>query len=588
MSIVPSSNIPVSVDYTSRDYYSLREDLISRIQSRIISSSGKSLWTASDPSDFGVALVEALSYMGDMLSYYIDRTANESHISTSVNRDSVLNHAKFYGYIPAGWRQARTTLYVSNPTAGSPVVLPAGTVVMGQSTYNDSVTTEYFTTEESVSIPGSGSAEVAAIHGISSVYNEGADSYGVQLGVSSGLPSMEFLLPDSPVADGSISLYIQAGTQYLKWTQVPHLIDYGPADMVYTADLDENDNTAIKFGDGVSGAVPPINSVIKAAYTIGGGVRGNVLPGVLRYFYNTTPALTVTNLVEATGGENPESTEEIRALAPLSMRALNRAVTLEDYESLALFVPNVGKAKAGGVSWNNIDLYIAPSRTSASTTISPGITYSTGEADSEFYSLKKKVDDYLANKLLLGVSVTVNPPTYVDLKMSVQYITRDQYDSVEVGKEVVTTLLREFHYTRMPFNDTLYPQDVEYILQRVPGVKLGRLVVLSRMTQIPTGITSISGNGTVVTVNTSAAHGLTSGTRISVSGVTTTTGYNGEWVVASATTNSFTYTSTVTGTATITYAVIKSYDNSLNTVNGSIGEIFRVLESNISTESVES
>jgi hypothetical protein len=76
MSITPVSNIPVSVDYTGRDYYSLREALIARIQDRIPE------WTASDPADFGVALVEAFAYLGDMVSYYIDRTANESFIKT--------------------------------------------------------------------------------------------------------------------------------------------------------------------------------------------------------------------------------------------------------------------------------------------------------------------------------------------------------------------------------------------------------------------------------------------------------------------------------------------------------------------------
>ena len=88
MSITPVSNIPVAIDYTGRDYYSLREDLIARIQDRIPE------WTASDPADFGVALVEAFSYMGDMISFYIDRTANESFIQTATQRDSILNIAQ--------------------------------------------------------------------------------------------------------------------------------------------------------------------------------------------------------------------------------------------------------------------------------------------------------------------------------------------------------------------------------------------------------------------------------------------------------------------------------------------------------------
>ena len=51
--VTPVSNIPISVDYTSKDYYVLRDELIARVQDRIPE------WTASDPSDFGVALVEA-------------------------------------------------------------------------------------------------------------------------------------------------------------------------------------------------------------------------------------------------------------------------------------------------------------------------------------------------------------------------------------------------------------------------------------------------------------------------------------------------------------------------------------------------
>ena len=96
MSVTPVSNIPISVDYTGRDYYSLREALIARVQARIPE------WNASDPADFGVALIEAFSYLGDIIAFYIDRTANEVFLKTAVQRQSILNIAQTYGYIPAG------------------------------------------------------------------------------------------------------------------------------------------------------------------------------------------------------------------------------------------------------------------------------------------------------------------------------------------------------------------------------------------------------------------------------------------------------------------------------------------------------
>ena len=115
MSITPVSSIPVSIDYTGRDYYSLREALIARIQERVPD------WTAADPADFGVALVEAFAYLGDVVSYYIDRTANEAFLQTAVQRSSLLNIAQTFGYIPAGYRQASLTLTFSNSSVNLPV-----------------------------------------------------------------------------------------------------------------------------------------------------------------------------------------------------------------------------------------------------------------------------------------------------------------------------------------------------------------------------------------------------------------------------------------------------------------------------------
>ncbi len=63
------------VDYTSRDYAALREDLIDLIPFYAPQ------WTNRDPSDFGMAILELFAYVADGLQFYIDRTANESFIS---------------------------------------------------------------------------------------------------------------------------------------------------------------------------------------------------------------------------------------------------------------------------------------------------------------------------------------------------------------------------------------------------------------------------------------------------------------------------------------------------------------------------
>jgi len=53
MAAAPKKIIP-SVDYTSRDYAALRQELITRVQDRVPA------WTGNDPADFWLALVGLL------------------------------------------------------------------------------------------------------------------------------------------------------------------------------------------------------------------------------------------------------------------------------------------------------------------------------------------------------------------------------------------------------------------------------------------------------------------------------------------------------------------------------------------------
>ena len=397
MSITPASNIPVSIDYTGRDYYAIREELIARIQSRIPE------WTASDPADFGVALVEAFAYLGDLMSYYIDRTANESFIGTATQRQSVLNIAQTYGYTPAGYRQAYTTLTFIN-TSASEITIPAGSIISGDVVIADTVQTLYFTTASDVAVQEqvgdiAGTADTTAYEGRSVILvSDNANTNGELIGTSAGFPSMTFELGETPVVDGSVEIYVQDGDVYSKWTQVPHLLDYGPTDLVFTTYLDENDKVYIEFGDGVSGVIPTLYSEIRAKYTVGGGELGNVLPDTLTTIYyipgltegQTTAiqgVMTVTNSVTAIGGSNPETTDQVRISAPLSLRANNRAVTLQDYADLALGVSGVGKASATAGIWTSVTVYIAPSRSATDTDMQPGLD-DMGDPTLEYERLK--------------------------------------------------------------------------------------------------------------------------------------------------------------------------------------------------------
>lgn len=491
---------PPSVDYTSRDYYAIKQELIARVK-RVVPE-----WSGADDSDFGLALVEAFAYMGDMASYYIDRIANEGFLATATQRSSILALAEVYGYTPTGYSNADVTLTFTN-TSSSAIELPVGVRVNADVTEGTSVKNITFTTYTSVSVPAfasgvAGQATVAAYEGAVNTV-ESSSVYGVIIGTSDGSSEQRFTIFDDPIVSNSVEVFVQSGTAYKKWTQVKHLLDFGPADSVYSVVLDKDNVVSIVFGDGISGAIPTLQAIVRAKYTVGGGTIGNIatalvdsisyIPGLTS---NQTAALSgslsVTNAVTGVGGQDPESSSSIRANAPLFLRAQNRAVTLEDFENLALSVDNCGKAKAVSTGYTSVTVYLAPRRDSGDADATPGLeTDSPYGATIEWTSLRDSVRDYIADKLLAGTTVTYTIPTYVPVTLNVQYKLDPSYTTAEAESNVKTYIINNFSYFYQDFGSVVTAQDLEFVLQTVPGITKGKVQFLYKTGGSPS-LTEIS------------------------------------------------------------------------------------------------
>ena len=75
----------VVLDYTSRDFTAIRAQLVGLARGIMPE------WTTvGEPSDFGTLLLELFAYLGDVMHFYIDRTASEAFLGTAVRRQSVL------------------------------------------------------------------------------------------------------------------------------------------------------------------------------------------------------------------------------------------------------------------------------------------------------------------------------------------------------------------------------------------------------------------------------------------------------------------------------------------------------------------
>ena len=114
-----------------------------------------------------------------------------------------------------------------------------------------------------------------------------------------------------------------------------------------------------------------------------------------------------------------------------------------------------------------------------------------GDPTIEFTTISANTVSFLADKTLIGTSVTVQPPTYVDAIITVQYVKFPQYTTVEIETALKTTVVTSFGYTNNDFGQTIYPQDIEYSLQQIPGIKTSKVTALHR--QGDSGLTTLVG-----------------------------------------------------------------------------------------------
>jgi hypothetical protein len=517
------------VDYTSRDYASIRDDMTSLIPSYAPT------WTTRDPADIGMTLLELFSYMGDLLNHYIDRSANEAFISTASQRDSVLQLARLLGYNPKENVAATVTLTFYNSTA-SAITVPANTQVATTVVSNNVTTQIIFETNAVATVPAksgavNGSVQVKATHGV---------TFTEIIGTSTGLSNQVFKLSKTPVVNNSVSITVGATT----YTQVPYLIDYSGYDAVFATYTNAAGITYAIFGDGISGAIPANTAIITATYRVGGGVVGNVSANTIKTILtNAQVGLTVLNTSygsptddgSATGGTDVESTDSIRLNAPLSFRALNRAVSLSDYAALAV-AGGAAKASAVAEVYSSVTIFFVPYGDSG--VLTDGVTPST-----VFTSTITTLNSYLTDKVPANTTITYQPASYAKVQLFANITVQPKYNQTLTKLNVGLAVANLFALDNVAFQDTIYLSDVFGAITSVPGVGSVQIVKLLRGDQDQSfTVNNKALTSNIATITTSATHNITVGQTIYISGVGTGNGdFDG------------TYTVTSVGSTTISY-----------------------------------
>jgi predicted phage baseplate assembly protein len=175
---------------------------------------------------------------------------------------------------------------------------------------------------------------------------------GHVLGVSTGAADQQFPLPVGSVDPATLQIEVEEpGSGYRPWQRVDDLGAIHPdPNVAREAAVYELDAAAgvLRFGDGVRGRVPERDMRIRLAFgRFGGGRAGNLAAGSLTELSGkvvgagTAPRIKVLQPLAADGGEDAETLAQAESRIPSHLRHRERAVTAQDYRSIAFETPGI-------------------------------------------------------------------------------------------------------------------------------------------------------------------------------------------------------------------------------------------------------
>lgn len=166
---------------------------------------------------------------------------------------------------------------------------------------------------------------------------------GLIVGQGTGQPDQTLQLPSGGIEEASFSLQIEeAGRGFLRWKPIPDLALAQLQEPVFQLDPEAG---TVRFGDGVRGKIPARGARIRIEkMRTGGGESGNLAPGSISQVQLSpapVPPIKVRQPLPSTGGQDAESLAEAEKRIPSLFRNRDRAVTADDYQSLAATTPGV-------------------------------------------------------------------------------------------------------------------------------------------------------------------------------------------------------------------------------------------------------
>lgn len=288
-----------------------------------------------------------------------------------------------------------------------------------------------------------------------------------------GQSAAAFLSPDPTQAVAGITLMSDKETD--PWTPRADLLGTPQDALAFVPEVENDGTTRLRFwhapggSEGLHGKTPQKDETFTARYRVGTGRVGNIGASAIAHVSGSGIVLpniaAVTNPLPAQGGQDRETTAELRQRAPVAFNTQKRAVTLADYEALLTARDDIQRAQArkralGG--WSAIFLTVD--------------RIGGGPVDDAF---RQMLLDYLEPYRMMGHDLTIDAPIYVPLAITLSTCAApDAFaDSVRLALEdrFSTGLRRDgqrgfFHPDNITFSSDIYLSRIYEAALSVDGV----------------------------------------------------------------------------------------------------------------------
>ena len=269
------------------------------------------------------SILDVLAYNTHINALIANMAINESFLSTSQLRSSVVGHAESLGYSPRSKSAPMAVLDITSSTEDT--ILPRASF----STFVDETAYVFYTNQLYTGTQnGDGSFTFSGVK----VY-EGTEKTKTFFADDS--TDTVFVIPDENIDTSTMIVQVFDNSNADVSVRYKNILDVAAVDensRVYMLRETPAGEYEMYFGDGeLLGLRPQTGNVIEVSYISTASTDAN---GAAVFSMTTDQTATVTTITPASGGTDRESIQEIKINAPRAFATQQRLVTADDYTSM--------------------------------------------------------------------------------------------------------------------------------------------------------------------------------------------------------------------------------------------------------------